>query len=86
QYFADTSKLRTGIHNALKWLDADACGGINDKKNWLSRDVQKYGDISALDFFGRDATKDFKSKWVHLKDFTSFEAMEKHGALIPSKV
>jgi hypothetical protein len=32
-YLADMSKLRSGIHNAIKWLHAEGFGDPESKKN-----------------------------------------------------
>jgi hypothetical protein len=39
-----------------------------------------------LNYFGRDAIKEFRNAWMHVKEFTAFDTMEKYKALIPYKV
>jgi hypothetical protein len=85
-YLADMSKLRSGIHNAIKWLHAEGLGDPKSKKNWILRDIERYRDMKTLNYFGRDATKEFRNAWVHVKEFTAFDTMEKYKALIPYKL
>jgi hypothetical protein len=75
-----------GVHNAIKWLDAEDAGGFIDKKNWLMRNVEKFGDNRTLDFLGRDATNEFRKSWVSVKAMTGFDTMMKNKTFIPSKV
>jgi hypothetical protein len=85
-YLADMSKLQYGIHNAIKWLRAEGFGDPKSKKNWIFGDIERYGDKKTLNYFGKDATKEFRNAWVHVKEFTAFDTMEKYKALIPYKV
>jgi hypothetical protein len=85
-YLADMSKLQSGIHNAIKWLHAEGLGDPESKRNWILGDIERYGDKKTLNYFGRDATKEFRNAWVHVKEFIAFDTMEKYKALIPYKV
>jgi hypothetical protein len=85
-YLADMSKLRSGIHNAIKWLHAKGLGDPESKKNWIFGNIERYGNKKTLNYFGRNATKEFRNAWVHVKEFTAFDTMEKYKALIPYKI
>jgi hypothetical protein len=85
-YLADMSKLWSGIHNAIKWLHVEGLGDLESRKNWILGDIKRYGDKKTLNYFGRDATKEFRNAWVHVKEFTAFDTMGKYKALIPYNV
>jgi hypothetical protein len=85
-YLADMSKLRLVIHNAIKWLHTEGLGDPESKRNWILGDIERYGDKKTLNYFGRDAIKEFCNAWVHVKEFTAFDTMEKYKVLIPYKV
>jgi hypothetical protein len=56
------------------------------RKIWIFGGIKRYGEKKTLNYFGRDATKEFHNTWVHVKEFTAFDTMEKCKALIPYKV
>jgi hypothetical protein len=69
-YLANMSKLWSGIHNAIKWLHVERLGDPESKKNWVFGDIERYENKKTLNYFGRDATKEFCNAWVHVKEFT----------------
>jgi hypothetical protein len=67
-------------------LHAEGLGDLESKKNWILGDIERYGNKKTLNYFERDATKEFRNTWVHVKEFTAFDTMGKYKALIPYKV
>ena len=88
QHWCEVAKLRAGIQNAFKWLEAGRNDPLGENKNWLQVDVEKFGGKDALDYFARDIPKgpDFQKQWSHINLQTAFGKQRKHVDLIPRNV
>jgi hypothetical protein len=51
-------------------LHVERLGDPESKKNWVFGDIERYENKKTLNYFGRDATKEFCNAWVHVKEFT----------------
>jgi hypothetical protein len=47
--------------NIIKWLHAKKLDYLSNKQNWFIGNVEKYGDKKKLDYFEKEATKEFYS-------------------------